>query len=59
MKKNHTYFVSWIVPNAIQTHIGNGTFTTKATGVQLVQDAINSAQTVHPEAIVLNICKLD
>lgn len=59
MKKYHTYFVSWIVPNATPMHIGNLTFSTYTTGTQLVQDAICSVQKVHPEAIVLNIVKLD
>ena len=60
MKRYHTYFVSWIVPNKTPMHIGNLTFSTYSTGVQLVKDSINAVQTeVDPTAVVLNIVELD
>ena len=59
MTKYHTYFVSWVTPNTTPMHIGNCTFATELTGDLLVKDAINAAQHAHPEAVVLNICKLD
>lgn len=59
MKRYHTYFVFWVAPEGTRTHFGNLTFSTQSKGDQLVKDAICQAQEQHPEAIIMNICRLD
>lgn len=60
MSKYHTYFVFWMAGNALgATDIGNLTFRTQSKGELLVKDAICQAQSQNPNAVVVNICKLD
>ena len=59
MKRCRTYFVFWVAPEGTRTIFGNLTFSTKSNGGQLVKDAIGKAQEQHPDAIIMNICRLD
>ena len=61
--KQHTYFISYTIPNmdndSSKLGFGNAIFSTASRGKQLVSDAINIATKSDPNAIVLNIVKLD
>ena len=58
-KNRCTYFVSWIVADVEPMQIGNATILSSETGRDLFMEVVNAIQKELPNAIVLNIVKLD
>jgi hypothetical protein len=59
----HTYFISYIIPNmggnSSKLGFGNSILVTRTRKAKLVAEAIKVTTEDEPNAIVMNICKLD
>lgn len=59
VRNRTTYFVSWIISSAEPMQIGNAIVLSSETGRDLFMEIINYVQKELPDAVVLNIVKLD
>jgi len=61
--KKHTYLISYVIPNQYgdpnKLGFGNSTLYSSSKGLDLIDQAIEGAQRVDANAILMSICKVD